>query len=96
MKYSVSLMLGWILSATTALAADTNTTVTFDVQNMTCVTCPIAVRKAMQRVEGVRTIEVNLDQGSAVVIFDPSVTTASEIAQASTNVGFPTTARDDE
>ena len=68
-------------------------TVSFDVEKMTCATCPIAVRKAIQRVDGVKDVEVSLENKSAIVTFDPSVTTATEIGKASTDVGFPASVR---
>ena len=58
------------------------TTATFTVEKMTCATCPLTVRIAMKRVDGV------ID---ATVTFDDSETTVKEIAEASTNVGFPAT-----
>ena len=76
-----------------SLASESYETVTFDVEKMTCATCPIAVRKAMQRVDGVKEVEVSLENNSAVVTFDPSATTAAEIGKASTDVGFPAQAR---
>jgi mercuric ion binding protein len=79
-----------------SLATEADETVTFDVDKMTCATCPIAVRKAMQRVDGVKDVEVSLENKSAVVTFDPSATTAAEIGQASTDVGFPAKARGSE
>jgi len=87
-----------ILATGLSLAADTDTdqTVTFDVDKMTCATCPIAVSKAMQRVDGVKNVEVSLENKSAVVTFSPGVTTAAEIGQASTDVGFPATVRSPE
>jgi mercuric ion binding protein len=42
-----------VLTSGISLAADNELTVTFDVQEMTCATCPIAVRKAIERVDGV-------------------------------------------
>ena len=69
-------------------------TVSFTVEKMTCATCPIAVRKAMERVDGVKEVTVDLDSKTAVVTFDASMTTADEIGSASTNVGFPATVRD--
>ena len=69
-------------------------TVSFNVEKMTCATCPIAVRKAMERVDGVKEVKVDLDSKTAVVTFDASMTDASEIGAASTNVGFPATVRD--
>lgn len=79
-----------------SFASETDETVTFDVEKMTCATCPIAVSKAMQRVEGVKIVEVSLETKSAVVTFSPGVTTAAEIGQASTDVGFPATVRSAE
>lgn len=83
-----------VLTFGTTLAADNELTVTFDVQKMTCATCPIAVRKAMERVDGVKQVAVSLEDNSAVVTFDTSATTAAAIGQASTDVGFPATVRD--
>ena len=83
-----------VLASGTSLAADKELTLTFDVQKMTCATCPIAVRKAMERVAGVKQVAVSLDDKSAVVTFDSSATTATAIGQASTDVGFPATVRD--
>ena len=90
----------WIIALTLLLTANVSfasgavETVTFDVQGMTCATCPIAVRKAMQRVDGVTEVLVSLKDMSAKVTFDPGVTTPSEIGNASSNVGFPATAKD--
>ena len=85
-----------ILAANFAAASDGDQTVTFDIEKMTCATCPIAVRKAMQRVEGVKEVSVDLDTKTAIVTFDPSMTTTSEIGSASTDVGFPSSVRDSE
>ncbi len=62
---------------------------TFKVEKMSCATCPITVKKAMQRVDGVKSVKVDLDSKTAVAVYDPSVTTAEKIAAASTDVGFP-------
>jgi len=61
----------------------------FSIENMTCATCPISVRKAMQRVDGVISVEVDFESKSATVVFDPGQTTPEEIAAASSNVGYP-------
>ena len=62
---------------------------TFVIENMTCATCPITVRKAMQRVDGVKSVSVDFDSKTAVVVFDPSRTTVAPISAASTNAGYP-------
>lgn len=63
--------------------------VTLAVSGMTCVTCPITVKKALTRVAGVVSAEVSLETATAVVTFDPTRTDISALASASTNAGFP-------
>ena len=67
-------------------------TQSFAVEKMSCAACPITVKKAMQRVDGVKTVKVDFESKTAVVVFDPSVTDAEKIAAASTDVGYPATA----
>ncbi len=62
---------------------------TFTIGKMTCATCPITVKTAMKRVEGVRSVDVDFASKTATVTFDPALTSADGIARASTNVGYP-------
>jgi len=89
MKIAWTIITAIILTANLSLASDNETTATFHVEKMNCATCPIAVRKAMQRVDGVKEVSVDLESNTAVVTFDASVATTSDIANASTEVGFP-------
>jgi len=66
-------------------------TVTMSIEKMTCALCPITVSKAMERVDGVQEVDVDFDSKMATVTFDDSKTTAAEVAQASTDVGYPAT-----
>lgn len=52
---------------------------------------PITVRKAMQRVDGVKEVAVDFDTKTATVLYDSNLTDAKQIGDASTNVGFPAT-----
>ena len=72
----------------TAVAAET-ATATFAIENMTCALCPITVRKAMEGVEGVRSVDVDFEAKTATVVFDPNAASAADIAAASTNAGYP-------
>ncbi len=63
----------------------------FTVDKMTCATCPITVRKAMQRVDGVKEVTVDFDAKTAKVLYDSTLTDAKQIGEASSNVGFPAT-----
>ncbi|VAV93772.1 hypothetical protein MNBD_ALPHA06-2329 [hydrothermal vent metagenome] len=67
----------------------TQTKAQFAIKNMTCASCPISVRTAMKRVDGVQTVAVDFDSKIATVTFDPSRTNAQSVADASTNVGYP-------
>ena len=64
-------------------------TVSMNIERMTCALCPITVRTAMEKVDGVQKVEVDFDSKTAVVTFDDSKTTALDVAQASTDVGYP-------
>jgi mercuric ion binding protein len=61
----------------------------FAIANMTCPTCPITVKKAMQGVAGVRSVSIDLDAKTATVVFDATMANVAAIAAASTDAGFP-------
>ncbi len=67
-------------------------TVTLSVEKMTCKTCHITVRKAMEKVEGVHSAAVDYNNRTATVIYDPTKTNIETIALASTNAGYPSKA----
>lgn len=80
------------LSEVTAQLATEKTqtdTVTFAIENMTCAMCPITVRKAMEGVIGVRSVKVDFEARTATVEYDPNATSPADIADASTNAGYP-------
>lgn len=64
-------------------------TATFAIENMTCALCPITVRTAMERVDGVKSVAVDFDAKTATVAYNPSTATIEAIAAASTNAGYP-------
>ena len=61
----------------------------FAIEKMTCAACPITVKKAMSKVAGVKSVNVDFDAKTATVEYDSAVTNTDEIAQASTNAGYP-------
>ena len=77
-----------ILLAAAAFAGPPRT-VTLQVQNMTCETCPIVVRKALERVPGVSSATVDFALKTATVTFDPDRSNPAALTQATTNAGFP-------
>ncbi len=72
-------------------AVSAEQTVSMNIQRMSCASCPVTVRKAIERVDGVQHVDVDHDANTATVTFDDSNTTTAEIAQASTDVGYPAT-----
>jgi mercuric ion binding protein len=66
-------------------------TVTLSVPTMTCATCPITVKKALSRVDGVIDAKVTWEPKEAVVTFDDTKTTAEALTQATANAGYPST-----
>jgi mercuric ion binding protein len=96
--FASSLLSGFISSAHATAAtnqaqtAETNEqTATFAIEKMTCQMCPITIRKAIEKVDGVIKATVDYDTKTATVIFDPTKTNTNVIALASTNAGYPAT-----
>lgn len=84
-----------VLASGNVLAkADTNgasATQKFAIENMTCASCPITVRTAMRRVEGVSEVTIDYASKTAIAVYDPTLTTANAIAESSTSIGYPAT-----
>jgi mercuric ion binding protein len=74
-------------SVGTAFAAQQ--TVTLTVDNMTCVTCPYTVKKALSRVDGVEKAEVSFEMKTASVTFDDAKADVKDLTAATTNAGYP-------
>ncbi len=68
-------------------------TVTLSVPGMTCATCPITVKKAISKVEGVSKIDVSFDKREAVVTFDDAKTSVQKLTAATENAGYPSSVK---
>ena len=89
MKQLITLLA--LSAALSALAWAATQTVTLSVPGMTCATCPITLKKALNKVEGVEKIEVNLEKKEALVTFDDAKTTVEALLEATKNAGYPST-----
>lgn len=67
--------------------------VTLSVPGMTCAACPITVKKALTKVDGVQKAEVSFEKREAVVTFDDAKTNAEALTQATANAGYPSTVK---
>lgn len=91
-KYSLILLIGALLLSASVFASTPNT-VTLDVKNMTCATCPITVKMALEKTPGVTKAQVDFAKKTAVVSFDADVASVGKLVDATTNAGFPSTPR---
>ncbi len=75
-------------------AVSAEQTVSLNIERMSCALCPVTVRKAIERIDGVQHVDVDYDTKTATVTFDDSKTTKTDVAQASTDVGYPASVLD--
>lgn len=73
--------------ALSALAAPA--TVTLSVPSMDCPVCPITVKKALTKVNGVSQAKVDFDKRQATVTFDDAKTNVQALTLATKSVGYP-------
>lgn len=88
MKAALSLFL-FVSAISTAWAVERR--VTYAVENLTCVTCPLTVKTAIKRLDGVKSVDVDFDNKRATVVFDDAKVSEVAIANASRDAGFPMT-----
>jgi periplasmic mercuric ion binding protein len=82
----VSLALGLVVSSA-ALAGET--TVVLAVKNMYCADCPFIVQRTLEAVPGVTKASVSFKDKTAIVTFDDTKADVSELTNATTNAGYP-------
>lgn len=68
-------------------------TVTLGVPGMTCAACPITVKTALAKVDGVEKTEVSFEKREAVVTFDDAKTTVAALTKATAGAGYPSTVK---
>lgn len=58
---------------------------------MTCPTCPITVKKALQKVAGVEAIQIDYQHKTVTVSYDDAKVRPAQLMQATANAGYPST-----
>ncbi len=91
MKTLLSVSVALLLLVSPVLAAPK--TVTLTVSNMTCAACPITVKQALTKVDGVSKAAIDFDKKEAVVTFDDAKTSAAALIKATTDAGYPSTVK---
>lgn len=69
-------------------------TVTLSVPGMSCAACPITVKKALTKVDGVMRAEVDYPTRQAVVTFDDAKTNVVSLTRATADAGYPSTLKE--
>lgn len=67
-------------------------TAALSVPGMTCAACPITVKKALSRVDGVNEVNVSFEKKEATVTFDDAKTNLDALTKATADAGYPSTA----
>jgi mercuric ion binding protein len=80
-----------VQAETLVQAQNSNQSVTLDMQNMTCPMCKFTIKKALQGVDGLQTVNVDYNSKTANVSFDPQKTNIEALIKATTNAGYPAT-----
>ena len=75
-----------------AMAGDIRTA-TLEVKGMTCASCPLTVKQILKKQPGVSEASVDYKSQVAQVKFDADKVQPEQLAQAVTNIGFPTTVK---
>lgn len=68
-------------------------TVTLRVPEMSCGACPITVKKALSRVDGVSKISINVAQREAIVTFDNAKTSVQKLTKTTEDAGYTSTVK---
>jgi mercuric ion binding protein len=63
--------------------------VMLSIPDMTCAACPITVKVALNKIEGVLDVNVSYPQRKAVVSFDNTLTSVQALTEATKNAGYP-------
>ena len=77
-------MAGWVGCSSKSEA----TTVEVKLSTMQCAMCSNTIEKALKKVDGVESVEVNLEAKTAKVTFDAKVTSVPALEQAVVKTGY--------
>jgi len=82
-----------VLAAVAAPIWAATQTVTLAVPGMTCAACPITVKQAISKVDGVSQVKVRYEEREAVVTFDNAKASVQKLTQATGNAGYPSSVK---
>ena len=86
MKVITALIL--LLAAFSAWAGKVQS-VELSIPGMDCPVCPITIKKSLQKVEGVKRVEISYENKTASVSYDSTLTDINRLLKATEDVGYP-------
>lgn len=87
-----TLLLSLVTNSQYANAAE-NKVVNLDVPGMTCNFCPITIRIALNKIDGVIEATSDFETKTATVTFDPTKTSIEALTQATAKAGYPSSVK---
>ena len=78
-----------LLAASSSLAEERS--VNLSVPGMFCASCPFVVQAAIGEVEGVLSVATDVEERTALVVYEDAVASVEAIVAASTNAGYEAT-----
>jgi mercuric ion binding protein len=89
MRALVLLVVLWQGAVAVAAGSLPQRLATLTVSGMTCPVCPITVRKALRKLPGVTSVQVDYDNKTAQVQYDPQQVAPDALLKATANAGYP-------
>ncbi|MDD5579842.1 MAG: mercury resistance system periplasmic binding protein MerP [Methylobacter sp.] len=89
------LFFGVLLSISGVLSAAEQSVILF-VPGMNCLVCPVTVKKSLQKVDGVKFVNIIYESKTAEISFDDKVTDINSLMKATENAGYPSQVKGDK
>lgn len=70
-------------------------TIKLSVPGMTCASCPYIVKQSISAIDGIKAVEATMNDRSATVTFEDTLTNIKLIREATASVGYPSTVIED-
>lgn len=93
MKRFVASLLAILSLALSTPAWAATKTATLFVPGMVCSACPITLKKALGKIEGVEKVDVTFEKKEIAVTFDDAKTNAKALLEATKKAGYPSTVK---
>jgi len=84
-----SMIISMLLMASLSDVWAAQRSVILSVPGLNCAACPITIKKALEKGEGITAVTIDLERKQATVTFDDTRTATAKLIQATTDAGYP-------